>query len=448
METLRGSANTYIQVPFGAQYAHIYVCRNNYMFIDRYYDYFEGAEYQTTFDAFYFHPLRLLEETMRMTGPGGEAENQVRHSMARMLAIVNYARLADTYGSIPYVQGGKGQTGIVAPAYDGVELVYTTMLEELEDIVSLLKEADPGAGFPGADPLFDNDLEKWTGFANSFRLRLAMRARFAAPEMAEAIIVECLQNPLIEENSQNAWYENQDSDVNEFRNPIFSHYDYWQWGMSEFFVESLKAIEDPRLEIFVAPNDSGNYVGIPNGLEDSRLSEWGDWSGVSKPADILVGRAAPIYQMAAAEIWFLRAEAALFGITGDDPNLLYQEGIRKSFEQWTLSPEVTEAYLSEVPYGTLSGTQEEQFEQISTQLWISFMSNEVEAWSSIRRTGYPGIAKRMAPDFSVGVSNGVLPRRLKYPVSETNINRENNEEAIEEQGADEITTSLWWDVRD
>ena len=448
LQSLRGGCNSSIQFPFGAQYGHVYVGRNNYMFIDRYYDYFEDSEYQSTFNSFYFGPIRVLEECMRMTMPGGESENEVQYAMARTMAIVNYARLCDAYGSIPYLEGGKGQTGLVAPSYDPVEVIYTTMMEELKEIIGVLSTAVPDQAFPGADPLFNNNLELWTRFANSFRLRLAMRARFAAPTLAEPIILECLQNPLIEENSQNAWNENIDTDVSEFSNPIFGNYDYWQWGMSDFFVEALKAIQDPRLGVFVRPNVNGEYVGIPNGLEDEKLTEWGDWSEVSIPTDTLIGRAAPIYQMAAAEIWFLRAEAALFGITQEDPNLLYQTGISRSLEQWTVHPDSADAYLAGNTYATLSGTQEEQFEQICTQIWISFMSNEVEGWSNIRRTGYPHIARRIAPDFSVGVTEGLLPTRLKYPVVETNINKENNQAAIEQQGPDLITTPLWWDVRD
>ena len=447
-QTLRGSCNTSIQFPFGSQFGHIYVGRNNALFIDRYYDYFEDSEYQSNFNNFYFGPIRLLEECMRLTMAGGEAENEVRHALAKMMAIVNYSRLTDSYGSIPYVEGGKGQTGLVTPSYDPVEVIYTIMMEELDAILNILSTASPAQAFPGADPLYDNDLEKWTRFANSFRLRLAMRARFADPELAEPIILECLQGSLIEENSQNAWYRNIDSEVREFSNPIFNHYDYWQWGMSEFFVESLKTIQDPRLGVFVKPNENGEYIGIPNGLEDQKLAEWGDWSEVSVPTDTLVGRAAPIYQMAAAEIWFLRAEAALFRISGEDSNILYQTGLRRSLEQWTVNPDTIDSYLAGNATATLSGTQEEQFEQIGTQLWISFMSNEVEGWSSIRRTGYPVIAKRLAPDFSLGVSDGELPKRLKYPVTETNINKNNNMQAVEEQGPDLITTPLWWDVRD
>lgn len=448
VQTLRGSGNTSIQFPFGSQYAHIYVGRNNTMFIDRYYDYFEDSEYQSNFNNFYFGPIRLLEECMLLTMPGGESENEVQFAMAKVMAIVNYARLCDSYGSIPYFEGGKGQTGIVSPSYDPVELIYTTMMEELGEIVDVLSVGTPDLAFPGADPLYENDLELWTRFANSLRLRLAMRARFADPALTEPIILECLENPLIEENSQNAWYENIDSDVKEFSNPIYGHYDYWQWGMSEFFVESLKTIQDPRLEVFVKPNENGEFIGIPNGLEDGALTEWGDWSEVSMPTDTLVGRAAPIYQMAAAEIWFLRAEAALFGISSEDPNVLYQTGLRRSMEQWTVSSDTIDAYLAANAYATLSGSQEDQFEQIGTQLWISFMSNEVEGWSSIRRTGYPFIATRVAPDYSLGVTEGVLPKRMKYPVSETNINKENNMIAVEEQGPDEIITPLWWDVKD
>ena len=216
--------------------------------------------------------------------------------------------------------------------------------------------------------------------------------------------------------------------------------------MSELFVETLKSNNDPRLPIFAKPNKDGEYVGIPNGLSDAYLTKW-DWDNVSAPADILVGKAAPIYQMAAAEVWFLRAEAALFDLSDGDPNQLYQTGIRKSFEQWGVADKDVEAYFANVDATTLSGSQEEKLEQISKQLWISFMSNPVEAWSNMRRTGYPRIAKRTAPEFTLGVTNGVLPSRLKYPSSEVNINHTNYLKALEEQGSDEILTPLWWDVR-
>lgn len=447
LETLRGDNNNTLQFPFGSQYAHIYVGRGDAMHIDRYYDYFESVEYKRLFEQFYFGPVRLIEQALQLTQPGGEQENEVQFAMAKVISIVNYARITDCFGSIPYREGGMGQTGIMHPEYDSVEEIYTEMMKALKEAVILLKSANPSMAFPGADPLYDNDLEKWVRFANSLRLRLAMRARFAAPTLAEGIIRECLSEPLIDENEENARDENEDTDIKEFSNPVYLYYNYWLWGMSETFVEKLKTTGDPRLTIFVKPNPAGDYIGIPNGLSAEGYTGWGDWLDVSAPGDTLVGKAAPYYLLTAAETWLLRAEAALFNIDMGDANQLYQTGIRKSFEQWGVPQEEIDIYFSGNGYATLSGSEEQQFEQISTHLWIAYMSNPAQAWANIRRTGYPRLPERTEPEFSLGVTNGILPTRLKYPSSEVNINKANYLKALEEQGPDEITTPLWWDVR-
>ena len=376
LQTMRGNNSLELHFPFGAQYAHMYVGRNNRLFIDRYFDYFESDSYKTLFENFYYGPIRLLEESKRLTMPGGEQADEVRYAMAQLIAMINYARLADAYGSVPYKEGGIGQEGVLYPKYDSVKEIYTSMLNELDGIITILTNSDPAKGFSGADPLYNNDLKKWARFANSFRLRLAVRARFVAPDLANPIIQKCMTLPLIEENSQNAWNENQNSDIGEFSNPIYGQYNYWQWGMSQFFVDKLKTTQDPRLPVFAKPNKSkGEYVGIPNGLNDAALLSWGNWNGVSKPNEMLVGKAAPIYLFDAAEVWFLKAEAALFNIVEGDENAFYQTGIRKSLEQWGVSQDEISAYFTNTETVTLTGIQEHKFEQISTQLWISYASN-------------------------------------------------------------------------
>ncbi len=448
LQTIRGPWSLFDQnFPFGSQYAHIYVGINQARYIDTYFDYFTNTEYLYLFEGIYHGPIRLVNETLRLTQPGGEKENEVRHAMAKTIALVNFAHLADSYGSIPYEEGGYGQKGILYPEYNSVEFIYTDMMTSLKEIIELLKTANPQEGYPGADPLFENDLDKWVKFANSLRLRLAMHARFVAPQIAEAVISECMAEPLIEENAHNAWKENQKSDITDFNNPIFDRYDYWKWKMSERFVETLKTTGDPRLKVFVKPNKDGEYVGIPNGLNDDGFSAW-DWSNTSDPTDSLVGKGAPSYLMSAAEIWLLRAEAALFDLIPGDANEMYRTGIRRSLEQWNVSESDMDDFLDNADYGRLTGTQEAQFEQIATQLWISCMPNALESWTTIRRTGYPVIPRRTAPNLEPGVSKGELPKRLKYPALEININHNNYLKALEEQGPDKITTPLWWDVRD
>lgn len=95
-------------------------------------------------------------------------------------------RVTDIYGPLPYTAFGKMSSGL---PYDSQETVYRTFIKELDHALKTLKaayEADSGAKpIADFDVVFDSDLEKWIRFANSLKLRLAMRARFAAPGDAQ-----------------------------------------------------------------------------------------------------------------------------------------------------------------------------------------------------------------------------------------------------------------------
>lgn len=447
LQTLRGNNYKWLQFPFTTQYAQLYAGQANSIFVDRYYDNFTSVEYKVVFEESYYNAIRLIREAMRMTAPGADKENPTRYAMAELVAIANLVQLSDAYGSIPYFEGGMGQNNVLYPAYDPVETIYKNAIERLGAVTQLLMSADAKDGYPGADPFFDNNLDNWVRFANSLRLRYAMRIRFADETFAEQIIKECLAKPLIEENSQDVKLLNSNSDVEELMNPTYKHYVYWNWKMSGFIVDKLKGLEDPRLPVFVKPNRFGRYVGLPNGLSDAELPNWG-MDTISDPSDNLVGKAAPLYFLSAGEVWALRAEAALFGISTEDAEQAYKNTIRNALSQWDIEESEINNYLSSNANATLVGSTEQKFEQISTQLWLAAMPNAMEAWSNIRRTGYPRLPKRTIPKYDLGVSKGVLPTRLRYPSSEMNINNANYLKAIEEQGEDLITTKLWWDVRD
>jgi hypothetical protein len=140
----------------------------------------------------------------------------------------------------------------------------------------------------------------------------------------------------------------------------------------------------------------------------------------------------------------------LFNIgSGGNPAELYQKGIVKGMEQWKIPVSEIENYLANVPEAKLNGTQENQFRQIATQMWVAFVPNHQEAWNNIKRTGYPVIPQRNNPLLSNGVTNGYLPKRLKYPYTvEKTLNGANMQEAIDRMGGDKIDTPVWWDVRD
>jgi hypothetical protein len=394
----------------------------------------------------YTFPLRYINKVANMTSYG-ETKNPVRNAIARVLSIVEYSRVTDCWGDIPYFEGARGMEGIMYPTYDKQELIYHDMMDELESAVEVLKTADPADGFVGADPIYNNDLNKWRRFANSMRLRLAMRARFADPAGSAAVITECMNEPFIETNDENFGLKFEDSDNGALYNPWYDIRKRQNWKMSDKFVEWLKSTNDPRLTTLVDTTKTGEYKGFINGLSEQQQAQY-QWSDFSNPKPVLYAKDMPLYKMCVSEVWFLRAEAALFKLAAGDPQQLYQEGIRRNMLQWGVPADKITNFLSAAPEATLSGSDENKFRQIATQMWIAFAPNFLEAWSNIRRTGYPEIAQRTDPDFySLGVTNGILPKRFLYSSHEYLTNNENLQVAIENQGPDKIDTPVWWDVR-
>jgi len=440
-------------IDFGGQFGHIWISNSWNREADKYNDIqSQGDIYERVFHGVYNGPIRNIVEVMQMTGPGGDYENPARYAQVSILGVLNFSRLTDFFGDIPYFEGGMGKYDILLPKYDEQRLIYADMIEQLEAIRSTISIGNPDDAFPGQDPMYNNDLEKWERFVNSLRLRLAMRARFADSGKYNAVIADCLTKPLIEDNSQNASLQHWDSERGELYNPWYNlktdyMADTYQYNVSTTLVDWLKDNNDPRIEALINPNKDGEYIGMPNGLVDAALSNYVR-SNISVPGDLMLAPDQPLDIMAASEIWFLRAEAALFNLGGnDDPNELYQKGIEQSMARWEI--DATD-YISNSPLANLIGSDEEKFEQIATQMWIAFVPNHQEAWSNIRRTGYPVIPQRTNPLLSKGVTNGYLPKRLVYPYTvEKSLNGANMQVAIDRMGGeDKIDMPVWWDARD
>ncbi len=434
-----------LMLHFGSQYSHFYVVSHNTTRPhDTYKDNLYTEDYFDIYSATFVGPLKLTNEVIRLTAEGGEQENPLRNAMAQVVAMVNYARITDLYGDIPYTEGGWGREGVLSPKYDAQQFIYEDMMTRLKNCIEVIKAGDPKDAYPGFDPLYDNDPEAWVRFASSFRLRLAMRARFADEAFASQVISECLQEELIEDLGQNAQivrYDNPD---------LYNNWDWIHgmlpWKMSKKLVDWLKNTSDPRLQEWVEPTPFGEYRGVPNGLNDVEFSKV-YWDSISDPTPALYARDMPVYFLTAPEVKFLHAEAALIGLDGGDANQYYREGIRLAMEQWNIPDTAIQRFLDHEAEATLFGSDENKLRQIATQKWLSFATNFIQAYTSIRRTGYPLIPQRTAPWLDRGVTDGYLPKRFKYPKKEIAINYDHVMEAIERQGPNEISTPVWWDVK-
>jgi hypothetical protein len=444
-----------IQLDFGAQYGHLAISGDWERQVDTYEEeHMRGDVTQNVFNDVYKGAIKYCSDILLITAPDGDVPNEVQYALTDIVAVMNFAKLTDFFGDIPYFEGGLGKEGVFLPKYDKQEDIYADMVDRLKKDMDVLKSADFSNAFPGADPIYDNDKASWIRFANSLRLRLAMRARFVDSGKYNAIITECLSEELIEENEHNATLQHWDSDVGDLYNPWYNKYrdryesGIYNFNVSEKYVDFLKNSNDPRLEVMVEPNKDGEYVGMLNGLIEEIYGAY-KRRNASMPSLAVLAKDQPLYFMTASEIWFLRAEAALFNLGAGDANQLYQMGINKAMEQWNISQTDIDDYFANSVEGELTGSDEQQFEQIGYQMWVGFVPNYVESWFNMRRTGYPAIPRRTAPELAKGVTNGYMPTRLRYPqTTERIINGENMQEAIDRLGSDNIDARVWWDVLD
>ncbi|RYE24083.1 MAG: SusD/RagB family nutrient-binding outer membrane lipoprotein, partial [Sphingobacteriaceae bacterium] len=78
---------------------------------------------------------------------------------------------------------------------------------------------------------------------------------------------------------------------------------------------------------------------------------------------------------------------------------------------------------------------------IGNQKWIALFGQGLEAFAEWRRLDYPQLQPAVA-----GVLNGKIPLRFIYPGTEQSLNGVNYKTAVNNQGADLLTTKLWFDV--
>lgn len=89
-----------------------------------------------------------------------------------------------------------------------------------------------------------------------------------------------------------------------------------------------------------------------------------------------------------------------------------------------------------------SASDDEKLERIMIQKWIALYPLGQEAWSEIRRTGYPKVFKlpNLAND-----NITTVPNRLPFSYNEYLNNKGNMDKAVTLLGGeDNFATKLWW----
>lgn len=385
---------------------------------------------------------------------------------AQVLSTYGIAVLTDVFGDVPYTQALDPE--VLRPAYDPQQAIYDSIFTTLNAASDALASASNRLG--SADPIYAGDPAAWRRFANSLRLRHAMRltnVNLAKANTEVAAAVAATEGGLIEDNSQNArivWPGNGIYD-NPWANNFKTRDDH---RISTRLISVMQATNDPRIAVYAMPAtppavpDSRTstwcppftagqcYVGLANALTHATASPL--LPSTSRPGVIFYpgvttygtfggsGVSFPSYYFTAAETRFLLAEAAqrgIGGVTGAAAH--YAAGVTASMQMWGVSAAQIAAFLAANPYaGGNAGLV-----QIATQKWVALYTDPIQAWSEVRRTCRPAVVE---PGTSA-ITN-VIPRRLQYSNTEAAVNKAEKEAAATRQWGrvtDSLNDRIYWD---
>lgn len=399
-----------------------------------------------------------------------ETDDEVALAFAHLFRVAVMHRVTDSYGPVPYSDAVSNE-GIYTK-YDSQESVYNQMFEELDLAISLFKQnegLDP-SGWTSYDKVYYGNIVQWEKYANSLKLRMAMRLSYVKPELSRQKASEAIAAGVITSNADNAQMH-----ATENRTKLI--YNDWQdHRVGADIICYMNGYEDPRREKMFLPTVSGGiFAGVRIGSSVNSKTAF-----VEGYCNLIVSTDTPYLWFNAAEATFLRAEYELRWGSAATAKELYEEAIRLSFEE--RGADGAAAYIADNtrrpeaytdPLGVWSvGTRPSQvtvawddtaedievnLEKIITQKWIAIFPLGVEGWSEYRRTGYPKLFD-VAQDLSGGAVNvSHHARRLRYPAEEASQNRENYQEAVsilnsestggQSLGGDEYATRVWWDVK-
>jgi hypothetical protein len=380
-------------------------------------------------NALYATVIRDLDDARKfieMDEILSDAARRNQLAIIEVMQVFTYHVLVDTFGNIPY---SEALTDDVTPAYDDDETIFMDLLNRLNAVISNLSgDSELGA----SDLVYGGDADMWKLFANSLKLRMALRLADVNPGAAQTNAESAVSSGVFTANADNFTLLYQNAPPN--TNPLWV--DLVQSGRSDFIaastlVDPMKALSDPRLPFYYKDPVDGEIMGGVYGTNNN-------YNAFSHPGALQHTETWPGIIMSYWEVAFLQADAASRGWNvGGTAEEFYNAGIEASILYWGATQAEADAYLAnpDVAFATASGTD---LEKIAMQKWISLYDQGFEAWSSYRMYNYPDLP-------TAARTERETPRRFTYPVTEYSLNEESVESARTAIGGDELTTKIFWD---
>lgn len=417
-------------------------------------------------------------------------------AFAKIWRVYIHSLAADKFGPMPFASYREIEDN---PPYKSVADIYDEYFKELDAALNAFNDdAQPIFSESGIDLVYGNDVTKWKKFANSLRLRLAVRLSEVDFTRCQAEAQAALNSPVgfIESASDNA-YMPPKADGSWGQDYNYTMFQI-TWGgaicMSKSFeklITNIGGIDFPTGSVNQTSGVALSSV-HPEKVDPRAPKmfqpgiENGDWKGLifgAKPEEANTGiynskqcaemgyiikngapyKARPYDLFLSEEVCFLKAEAFARNIAAGDAKAAYEAGVRASFVTWGVA-EMVDDYLSSTTKndaGTSANFEDQQgagntvLEKIITQKYIAGLPDLAqEAWNDKRRLNLPRMDVAVYRDQSIynnSDTNILKPdnfiKRMKYPEKEALINNDQYSNGVKMLGGkgDVVSTPIWWD---
>ena len=296
--------------------------------------------------------IRELERRFEAATPSPELNNM--KAMLKILLAYKTFKVTDLFGDIPFSEAGYGYLDDTKlyPKFDTQRDIYLFLLDELKwcdaniDLTATTKE--PFLTFKSYDVLFNGDMTMWLKFANSLRLRYAMRMYDKEPAIAAAHVQDIITGnkkvfigmdfggPALESASlctklQHLGQGSMEWAFREHKN-LRMGTNIWNL-MSENDNPDGSGIYDPRIYFFFDTNNDGKWAPYPQNPPSGFAPDGGAPYGGQRRTDaayfikgdeckyspfnffmVSNNQIVPEILISGAEVHFLKAEAYQRGI--------------------------------------------------------------------------------------------------------------------------------------
>ena len=394
-------------------------------------DAYWGNFYTNMMDLQEIIRLNTDEDTKGASAASGPNENQI--AVARIMKAFTFQMMTDIWGDIPYFDALKSIEN-TSPSYTKQSEIYPDLLKELTEAQAMIV-----AGDINGDIIYGGDMTKWKKFANSLRMRIALRTSKAnsnyKAEVEAAIAAGAFDSY---EDDAFLMFDAIAPGYNPLFEAIIVSGRPPDFAVSEPMINALVGLDDPRLPLYADKavafeTDPLPYRGLAYGLNATDApgiaGPGGDNVSLPSLATVLAPDAKG-WMMTYGEVCFIKSE-----IMGWD-QAEYIKGIEASMLTWGVDAADVATYVAAVPAASA--------ETVGLQKWLGMYMQGNQGWFEWRRTGQPDL--QPPTDGALGdIGTRNIASRMFYPQEEQVVNGTQYAAAVAQQGADQLYTRVWWD---